>query len=66
MVFCSYLVAVRQEATLLNVADEAPDRNVVQDELKVVELLDGFTELVHLKQKHKRVLKNFKKLLFSC
>lgn len=42
------LVAVRQEAALLDVSHKPPDRNVIQDKFKVEQLLDGLTELVHL------------------
>lgn len=43
-----YLVAVRQEAALLYVSHKPPDWNVIQDKLKVEQLLDGLAKLVHL------------------
>lgn len=47
-------MAVRQEAALLYVSHKAPDWNVVQDKFKVVQLLDGFTQLVYLRHKNTR------------
>lgn len=43
-----YLVAVRQEAALLYVSHKTPDWNVIQDKLKVEQLLDSLTKFVHL------------------
>lgn len=41
-------MAVRQEAALLYVSHKPPDWNVIQDKFKVVQLLNGLTQLVHL------------------
>lgn len=53
-----YLVAVRQETTLLYVSYKTPNWNIVQDKFKVVQLLNGLTKLVHLprkKNKHQQL-----------
>lgn len=52
-------MAVRQEATLLYVSHKAPDWNVVQDKFKVVQLLDGFTQLVYLRHTQKYTFNMF-------
>ena len=43
-----------QEATLLHVPHKAPDGNVIQDKLKVIQLLYGLSELVHLHESRKK------------
>lgn len=47
------LVAVRQEAALLDVSHKPPDRNVIQDEFEVEQLLNGLMELLYLTHTHK-------------
>lgn len=46
----SYLVAVRQEATLLHVAHKATEWQVVHHKFKVVQFLNGLAELFHLQR----------------
>lgn len=47
----THLMTMWQEATLLHVPYKAPDGNVIQDKLKVIQLLYGLSELVHLHER---------------
>ena len=42
------LMAVRKKAALLHVAHKTPDGNVIEDKLKIKQLLHSLSQLLHL------------------